>query len=44
MLGHTGSNLFDTLMVFLKGIFDKVDFEIKTADNKTHAKLSNILC
>ena len=31
--------LFDTLMVFLKEFFKKVDFEKKSADDKNHAKL-----
>ena len=30
----SGSKLFDTLMVFLKEFFKKVDFEKKSADNK----------
>ena len=30
----SGPKLFDTLMVFLKGIFEKVDFEKKSADDK----------
>ena len=30
----SGSKLFDTLMVFLKEFFRKVDFEQKSADDK----------
>ena len=33
------SKQFDTLIVFLKAFFEKVDFEKKSADDKTHAKL-----
>ena len=31
-----GPNLFYTLMVFLKVVFEKVDFEKKSADDKKH--------
>ena len=30
----SGSNLFETLMVYLKEFFEKVDFEKQTTDNK----------
>ena len=36
------SKLFDTLMVFLKEFFEKVDFEKKKADDKGHEKLPSI--
>ena len=34
----SGSKLFDTLMVFLKEFFEKVDFEKNSADDKKHEK------
>ena len=34
------SKLFDTLIVFLKGFFQKVDFEKKLADGKKAGKIS----
>ena len=38
-LARSECKLFDTLIVFLKEFFQKVDFEKKSADNKKHAKL-----
>ena len=36
----SGSKLFDTLMVFQKEFFEKVDFEKKAANNKTGKMLA----
>ena len=36
----SGSNLFDTLMVFLKEFFKKLDFEKKSADDQNPWKIT----
>ena len=42
-MGHKESNqtekMFDTLMVFLKEFFEKIDFEKKVADDKKKIKI-----
>ena len=35
---RSGSKLFDTMVVFMKEFFEKVDFEKKSEDDKKHAK------
>ena len=39
---ESGSKLYDTMIVFLKEIFEKVDFEKNPQMTKKHAKLPRV--